>query len=77
MRVNAAGIDGADSAPRDGRDVEAPIFPAGREHLNRVARPDLEEIGQSISNNHAGRVVPKIVEPSADDLFGQISSAQM
>ena len=77
MRVNAAGIDGAHATARDGSDVEAPIFAAGREQLNGIARPDLEYIGESVADNHAGRVVPKVVERAIDNLLGQIRRAQM
>src|SRR5207244_9212613 len=62
MRVNAAGIDRAHATSRDGSDVESPILAPGREQLNGIARPDLEHIGESVADNHAGRAVPKDVE---------------
>src|SRR5439155_18995659 len=77
MRVNAAGIDGAHATARDGSDVESPILAPGREQLNGIARPDLEHIGESVADNHAGRVVPKVVERAVDDLLCQIRRAQM
>ena len=77
MCVNAAGIDRAHATARNGGDIEAPIFPARREQLNGVAWLDLEQVGQSISNNHAGRVVAKIIESAIDDLLRQIGRTEM
>src|SRR6202011_6300884 len=62
VSVNAAGIDRAHATARNGGDIEARIIAARREQLNGVAWIDLEQSGQSISNNHAGRVVAKIVK---------------
>ncbi len=77
VRINATGIDSTHATARDGGDVESPVFATGREQLDGVARFDFEEIGQSVADNHTGRVVPKIVEVAVYDLFGQIGRAQM
>ena len=77
MRINPAGVDGADAAPRDRRDIETPIFAAGREQLDGVADTNLELVRQTISNNHARGVVAEIVKLSIDNLFGEIGRAQV
>ena len=77
VSIDPSGIDRPNPAARNRGDVEAPIVAAGREQLHRVAGPDLEKVRQSITDNHAGGVVAKIVEEAIDNLFGEIGCAQM
>ncbi len=77
MRINAAGIDDADAAARDRCDDKSAIFASGRKQLNRVARPNLEGVGQARTDDDRVRVVAKIIEASGDNLLGQIGGLEM
>ena len=77
MRINAAGIDHADAAPRDGRHGKAPIFAAGRKQLNRVACADFERIRQPRTDDDGVRVVAKFIERPRDDLLREIGGLEV
>ena len=77
MRIDAASIDDAHAAARDGGDDEAAIFAARRKQLDRVPRAHFESSGEARTENDGVRVIAKIAEAPGDKLLGQVGGLEM
>ena len=77
MAIDAAGIDCADTAARDSRDREAPVFAARRKQLHGVAGGDAERFRQPRTDDDRVRIVAKILELPGDDLLANIGRLQV